>query len=64
MLRGSLNIHRDVQLKTVANQIRIAANLEKRLHQRENFDVIQLFDNSTFVRRLQRMSLCDLISVR
>lgn len=42
----------DQEVKTVAYEIRLSANHETRLHQQENFEVIQFLDNSALVRRL------------
>jgi hypothetical protein len=51
------NLHRDLLVDIVNSDIqRFAQNHERRLHQHENIEAIQLLDNMSIMRRLQRKS--------
>jgi hypothetical protein len=49
------DIHRDLQVDVLSSEIqRIAQKHEGRLHHHENVEAIELLDNVSIVRRLQR----------
>jgi hypothetical protein len=49
------DLHRDLQVDIVSSEIqRVAQKHERRLHQHENVEAIQLLDNVGIVRGLQR----------
>jgi hypothetical protein len=56
------DIHRDLNIETVANTIKkIANNHEKRLHQHINVEALQLLDTTKLVRRLKRTKPFELV---
>jgi hypothetical protein len=56
------DLHRDLQVDVVTSEIqRFAQKHEGRLHHHENFEVIQLLDNTCIVRRLQRNKPFELV---
>jgi hypothetical protein len=49
------DLHRDLQVDVVSRELqKVAQKHERRLHQHENVEAIQLLDNVGIVRRLQR----------
>ena len=56
------DIHRDLNIDTVANAIKkIAKNHEERLHQHVNVEALQLLDTTELVRRLKRTKPFELV---
>ena len=56
------DIHRDLNMETVANTIKkIARNHEERLHQHVNVEALQLLDTTELVRRLKRTKPFELV---
>jgi hypothetical protein len=56
------DLHIDLQVDAVSREIqKIAQKHDRRLHQHENVEAIQLLDNVGTVRRLQRKKPFELV---
>jgi hypothetical protein len=56
------DLHRDLQVDIVSREIqKVAQQHERRLHQHENVEAIQLLGNVGLVRRLQRKKPFELV---
>ena len=56
------DLHRGLQVDVVTSEIqRFAQKHERRLHHQENFEAIQLLDNTCIVRRVQRKKPFELV---
>jgi hypothetical protein len=57
------HLHRDLKISTIRQEIqRFAERHERRLHNHENTEVLQLLDNTNLNRRLKRIKLFELCS--
>ena len=65
MVRKKCDIYRDLKVHTITDEIkRVADKYERRLHQHENIEVLQLFDNAGLVRRLQGQKPFELVNYK
>jgi hypothetical protein len=56
------DLHRDLQVNVVSREIqKVAQKHERRLHQHENVEAIQLLDNVGIERGLQRKEPFELV---